>query len=68
MKTAEEILNKEWDNYKLNGKSFKDIALDAMKEYATQFIDEAINKTEICCNNFYPTISGAELLRIKKLI
>jgi len=41
MKTAEEILSVEWDNYKLNGKSFKQIAIEAMKLYANQKLDEA---------------------------
>lgn len=45
-----------------------DLAIKIAKEYAHQFIDIAIDKSEICCNNFYPTISGAELLRIKELI
>lgn len=33
-KTPEEVLNPSWNKYKLNGKSFKQIALDAMEVYA----------------------------------
>jgi len=36
MRSKEEILDKEWLSYKIVEKSFKEIALDAMDEYANE--------------------------------
>lgn len=35
------------------------------RAYAEHAIDEAIDKTEICCNNFHPTITLKQLVNIK---
>lgn len=56
MKTAEEVLNPNWNNYKLNGKSFKTIAVEAMEEYKDQHIKPLVEALEkIKQEALYPT-------------
>lgn len=73
MKTAKQILiendcYQDGIRYSLQGRI---ISTDverfekAMKQYAKQALNDAIEKCEICCNNFHPTITKAELQEIK---
>lgn len=48
------------------GRGYYSILFDKVaKLYAVNALDDAILRTEICCNNFHPTVTLEQLTQIK---